>query len=66
MGILKRELKYGNYLRDTYFMSRAAGQGATSKIKGLPPLGRIQTADVKATISQALIAYEREYKSMDL
>ena len=35
-------------------------------MKGLPPLGRIMTPDVKATIQQALLAYEREYKTMDV
>lgn len=65
-GLLKRELKYQGFLKDTYFLSKAAGTGTTTLVKGLPPLGRIPQPDFVNMIDQALRAYEREYKTMDL
>jgi hypothetical protein len=38
--LLKNHLRFGEQLKDTYFISKVV-QGASSLVPGLPPLGRI-------------------------
>lgn len=63
--LLKNHLRYGEQLKDTYFISKVAS-GAEQLVPGLPPLGRIGKADLAGMIDGALRAYEREFKAMDL
>jgi len=64
-GLLKSHLRYNDQLRDTYFISKVV-QGSASLVPGLPPLGRIGKQDFVNMIDQAMRAYEREYKAMDI
>ena len=64
-GLLKSHLRYNDTLRDTYFISKVV-QGSQSLVPGLPPLGRIGKQDFINMIDQAMRAYEREYKAMDV
>jgi len=64
-SLLKSHLRFGEQLKDTFFLSKVA-QGSQGLVPGLPPLGRIGKTDFVAMIDQALRAYEREYKSMDI
>ena len=63
--LLKSHLRFGEQLKDTYFISKVV-QGSQGLVPGLPPLGRIGKADFVSLIDQALRAYEREYKTMDI
>jgi hypothetical protein len=38
--LLKNHLRFGEQLKDTYFISKVV-QGTSSLVPGLPPLGRI-------------------------
>jgi len=60
---LKSQLKYNEKLVDTYFISKVAGGASQS---GLPALGRIGKQDFSNLIEQALRAYEREFKEMNI
>jgi hypothetical protein len=45
-GLLKRELKYQGFLKDTYFISKIAATASSPLVKGLPPLCRIPQQDL--------------------
>lgn len=64
-SLLKSHLRFNEQLKDTYFISKIV-QGNQSLVPGLPPLGRIGKQDFHAMMDQALRAYEREYKTMDV
>jgi dynein heavy chain 2 len=64
-SLLKSHLRFGEQLKDTYFISKVV-QGTQCLVPGLPPLGRIGKGDLRAMLDQALRAYEREYKTMDV
>jgi dynein heavy chain 2 len=64
-ALLKSHLRFGEQLTGTYFISKVAA-GSAGLVPGLPSLGRIQKQDFAHLIDQALRAYEREYKSMDI
>lgn len=63
--LLKNHLRYGETLKDTYFISKVV-QGSQSLVPGLPPLGRIGKADFINMVDQSMRGYEREYKKMDI
>ena len=63
--LLRNNLKYNEKLTDTYFISKVAS-GGERLIPNLPPLGRIGKADFIQLIEQALRAYEREFKEMNI
>jgi dynein heavy chain 2 len=52
-------------MKATYYISKIV-QGSQGLVPGLPLLGRIGRQDFIAMIDQALRAYEREFKSMDI
>lgn len=64
-SLLKNHLRYNEQMKATYFISKIV-QGSQGLVPGLPLLGRIGAKDFEAMIDQALRAYEREYKSMDV
>jgi dynein heavy chain 2 len=64
-SILKNRLRYGEQLKDTYFISKIL-QGQQPFVPGMSMLGRVGKVDLINMIDQALRAYEREYKNMDL
>mmetsp|Transcript_23934 Transcript_23934/g.36617 ORF Transcript_23934/g.36617 Transcript_23934/m.36617 type:complete len:445 (+) Transcript_23934:7216-8550(+) len=63
--LLKSHLRFSEQLKDTFFISKIV-QGQQSLIPGLPSLGRIGKADFHTMIDQAMRAYEREYKTMNI
>jgi hypothetical protein len=52
-------------MKATYYISKIV-QGSQGLVPGLPLLGRIGRQDFTSMIDQALRAYEREFKSMDI
>jgi len=64
-SLLKNHLRYNEQMKATYFISKIV-QSSQGLVPGLPLLGRIGAKDFEAMIDQALRAYEREYKSMDV
>jgi len=64
-GLLKSHLRFNDQLKNTFFISKIV-QGSSSLVQGLPPLGRIGKQDFISMIDQAMRAYEREFKAMDI
>ena len=64
-SLLRNHLKYNEKLTDTYFISKVGSSGERI-IANLPPLGRIGKPDFVQLIEQALRAYEREFKEMNI
>jgi len=64
-SLLKNHLRYNEYMKATYFISKIV-QGSQGLVPGLPLLGRIGRQDFTNMIDQALRAYEREFKTMDI
>jgi dynein heavy chain 2 len=64
-NLLKTNLKYNDKLIDTYFISKVGNNGEKI-IPNLPSLGRIGKADFISLVEQAMRAYEREFKEMNI
>lgn len=63
---VQSDLKFPvNKLEDVYFLSKIT-QGQESVIPSIPNLGRIPRQDYIQMIEQAMRAYEREFKELDI
>ena len=63
---MQQDLKFPvNKLEDVYYLSKIT-QGQETAIPGIPNLGRIPRADYIQLIEQAMRAYEREFKELDI